>query len=67
MLTRILPAETRELADVEDDIRERLSQEMRFQRVAGTVRELEEQGLVEYDDEGVDRLLSMSGLPTRAN
>ena len=66
VLTDILPGEDRQLEDVEPEIRERLSQKMRFEKVARTVGALEEQGLVEYDDDGVDRLLSMSGLPTRA-
>ena len=65
VLTEILPGETRTLDDVQEEIRERLSKKMRFQRVVDTVDQLEAQGLVEYDDEGVDRLLSMSGLPTR--
>lgn len=66
VLTEIVPGEVRELEDVEDDIRERLSQKMRFRKVAATVAELEDQGLVEYDDEGIDRLLSTSGVPKRA-
>jgi hypothetical protein len=66
VLTDIVPGEVRELEDVEDDIRERLSQKMRFRRVAATVAELEGEGLVEYDEDGVDRLLSTAGLPKRA-
>ena len=64
-VTEIIPAQTRTLEDVEDEIRRRLSQKKRFEKVASTVRALEAQGLVQYDDEGVDRLLSMAGLPSR--
>jgi parvulin-like peptidyl-prolyl isomerase len=64
-VTEIIPAQTRTLEDVEDEIRRRLSQKKRFEKVASTVRALEAQGLVQYDDDGVDRLLSMAGLPSR--
>lgn len=66
VLTRIVPGQTRTLDDVEEEIRERLSQKKRFEKLAGTVRALEARGLVEYDARGVERLLSMSGLPERA-
>ena len=66
VLTDVVPGRTRELSDVEEGIRERLSQKMRFERVVQTVDALRAQGLVEYDDEGVDRLLSMSELPKRS-
>ena len=48
------------------EIRDRLSQKKRFEKLVGTVGSLEAQGLVQYDDAGVERLMSMSGLPTRA-
>lgn len=66
-VTEILPAETRTLEDVEHEIRERLSQKKRFENLAATLRSLEAERLVRYDDDGVDRLLSMSGLPSRAD
>ncbi len=66
-LTQIIPAETRTLEDVESEIRQRLSQRKRFEKVAATLRSLEAERLVRYDDQGVDRLLSMSGLPSRAD
>ena len=65
-LEEIIPGETRTLDDVEVEIRERLSQKKRFEKLVGTVRTLEAQGLVQYDDAVVERLMSMSGLPTRA-
>ena len=66
-LTQIIPAETRTLEDVESEIRQRLSQKKRFEKVAATLRSLEAERLVRYDDQGVDRLLSMSGLPSQAD
>lgn len=67
VVTEIIAGETRTLAEVEDEIRQRLSQKKRFERIVSIVRALQSEGLVEYDDEGVDRLLSMSGLPKRGD
>lgn len=58
--------ERRTLAEGEEKVRERLSQKKRFQNVVEIVQRLESQGLVRYDERGVERLLSMTGLPTRA-
>jgi len=65
VITDIVPGATRELEDLEEEIRERLSQKSRYQKVEATIDALQAQGLVEFDDEGVDRLLSTTGLPTR--
>lgn len=51
--------------EAEKDIRSRLSQEKRLRKVVEIVQRLEAQGLVHYDKRGVERLLSMSGLPER--
>jgi parvulin-like peptidyl-prolyl isomerase len=66
VLTEIVPGESHTLRDVEDEIRTRLSQKKRFEKLAETVRALEAEGLVQYDDQGVQRLLSMPGLPEHA-
>jgi hypothetical protein len=58
--------EHRTLAEVEEEVRERLSQKKRLQNVVEIVQRLEAQGLVQYDESGVERLLSMTGLPARA-
>lgn len=65
MLTEIIPAEKRTVQDVEDEIRKRLSQKKRFEKLVEIVRKLEAEGMVQYDDRGVERLLSMAGLPER--
>lgn len=65
VLTEILPGERKTLLDVEDEIRERLSQKQRFERLVKIIRAREADGLVEYDHEGVVRLRTMPGLPTR--
>ena len=65
-LEEIIPGETRTLDDVEDEIRERLSQKKRFEKLVQTVQGLEAADLVHYDNEGVERLMSMAGLPERA-
>lgn len=65
-LEEIVPAEHKTLQDVEGEIRERLSQKKRFQRVVAIVDALRAHGLVTYDEENVEHLLSMSGLPRRA-
>lgn len=66
VLTDIVAGKRRSLSEAEDEIRERLSQKKRFEKLAETVRAREAEGLVQYDDEAVDRLLSMTGLPKRA-
>ena len=65
VLTEILPEERRTLAEVEDEIRERLSQKKRFENLAAIIERGEQAGLVAYDDEGVASLLAMPGLPER--
>ncbi|KPK15557.1 MAG: hypothetical protein AMJ62_08550 [Myxococcales bacterium SG8_38] len=65
-LQEIVPAERRTIDEVEDEIRERLSQKKRFESVVAIIDRLRAEGLVSYDDEGVERLLSMRGLPERA-
>jgi hypothetical protein len=66
VLAEILPAEHSTLDDVEAEIRERLSQKKRFERLVEIVQDLEAKGLVQYDEQGVERLLSMAGLPERS-
>lgn len=65
VLTEILPSERKTLREVESEIRDRLSQKKRFERLAEVIRAGEAAGLVEYDAEGVARLLEMPGLPER--
>ena len=65
VVTEILPGASRSISDVDAEIRERLSQAKRFRKVVEIVQNLEAQGLVQYDEQGVKRLLSMSGLPER--
>ena len=65
VLTEIIPEERRTIDDVEDEIRERLSQKKRFVNLVERVERLEARGLVEYDEQGVERLMSMPGLPER--
>lgn len=67
VVTEILPGEHRSIDEVEGEIRERLSQKKRFEGIVAIVQNLEAKGLVEYDEQGVERLLSMPGLPERAN
>ena len=66
VLTEILPAEHTTLDEVEGEIRERLSQKKRFEQLVKIVQDLETKGLVQYNDEGVERLLAMAGLPERS-
>jgi len=66
VLTEVLPAESRSLEDVEDEIRLRLSQKKRFEKLLSVVRARQADGLVTYDDDGVALLLAMPGLPERA-
>jgi len=66
VLTEILPEEVRSVGEAEDEIREQVSQQKRLSQIVAIVQGLEGQGLVRYDQRGVDRLLSMPGLPERA-
>jgi len=66
VVAQILPEEVRTIDEAEDDIREQLSQTKRFREIVAIVRGLEAQGLVHYDEQGVERLISMPGLPERA-
>lgn len=65
-LEEIIPAGNETAEDFEEEIRERLSQKKRFERVMSIIDELQGRGLVSYDDDAVNRLLSMAGLPKRA-
>jgi tRNA C32,U32 (ribose-2'-O)-methylase TrmJ len=56
----------RTFEEVETELRERLSQKRRLGAIVAIVRGLEAEGLVRYDEQGVQRLLSMPGLPERA-
>ena len=66
VVTEIVPGKTRTLADAETEIRERISQQRRLGAIVAIVHGLETEGLVQYDETGVQRLLSMPGLPRRA-
>lgn len=66
VVAEIVPADRRSLAEVEEQSRERLSQAKRLALLVRTVQALKAEGLAEYDDEGVERLLSMAGLPKRS-
>ena len=67
VVTEIVPGARRTLDDVEDEIRTRLSQKKRFERLVATVQGLEAEGLVRYEELNVERLLSMPGLPERSD
>lgn len=67
VVAEILAAEQRSMAEVEADARLRISQSKRATRLVRTVQRLKAEGLVEYDEEGVERLLAMAGLPERAD
>jgi Mn-dependent DtxR family transcriptional regulator len=64
---RIEPNKQRSLPDLESEIRDRLSEKKRFERLVETIRKLEAKGLVHYDDQAVERLTSMQGLPERGD
>lgn len=66
VVAEIVPAEQRSLEDVEEESRDRLSQAKRVLKLVRIVQALQAEGLVEYNVEVVDRLLSMPGLPQRA-
>lgn len=63
VVTEIQPANVKTRADVEEETRERISQAKRLAGIVRVVRALHAENLVSYDDEGVDRLLAMEGLP----
>ncbi len=65
-VAEIQPAERRTLADVEEESRERLSQKKRFERLNAIIQGLEADGLVELEEEMVERLVSAKGLPQPA-
>ena len=65
-LEEIIPAEHETVSEAEEGIRERLSQKKRLERVVSIIDKLQAQGVVEYNEPGVKQLLSMSGLPKRA-
>jgi hypothetical protein len=66
VLTEVLAAKPATLEAYDAEIRERLSQKRRFENVASIVRTVQAEGVVEVDDDAVDRLLAASSLPTRA-
>lgn len=66
VVTEILPEEMRTLEDAESEIRDQLSQSRRLGAIVAIVQGLEAQGLVQRNEPGVQRLLSMPGLPERA-
>ena len=67
VVDEILPAEQRSLADVEEASRIRISQGKRTALLVQTVQALKAEGLIRYDEQGVERLLSRIGLPERAD
>lgn len=67
VVAEILPAEQLSLSDVEEASRLRISQARRTALLVQTVQGLKAEGLVQYDEEGVERLLSRTGLPERAD
>ncbi|MBW2224200.1 MAG: peptidyl-prolyl cis-trans isomerase [Deltaproteobacteria bacterium] len=66
VVSEILPGDMRTFEEVETELRERLSQQRRLGAIVAIVQGLEAEGLVRYDEQGVQRLLSMPGLPKRA-
>ena len=67
VVAEILPEERRSPADVEEESRDRISQAKRITEIVRIVKALQAEGLGKYNDEGVARLLSMAGLPERAD
>ncbi|MEM8605638.1 MAG: peptidylprolyl isomerase [Myxococcota bacterium] len=61
----IQPGKTRTVRDVDDEIRERLSQQARFETLVSLVGALESEGIVQYQPEAVQRLLEAEELPRR--
>jgi parvulin-like peptidyl-prolyl isomerase len=66
VLAEILPEEVRAIDDAEGEVRTLLSEQERIAKLVTIVQDLEAQGLVHYDEQGVARLLSMPDLPERA-
>ncbi|MDH3653181.1 MAG: peptidyl-prolyl cis-trans isomerase [Myxococcales bacterium] len=67
VVAEIMPAEQLSMADVEEASRFRISQGKRTAMLVRTVQALTAEGLIQYDEEGVERLLSRTGLPERAD
>ncbi|NNE17001.1 MAG: peptidyl-prolyl cis-trans isomerase [Myxococcales bacterium] len=67
VVAEILPAEQLSISDVEEASRLRISQGKRTAMLVKTVQALKADGLIRYDEQGVERLLSRSGLPKRAD
>ncbi|MGB5365748.1 MAG: peptidylprolyl isomerase [Polyangiales bacterium] len=67
VVDEILPAEQLSMAEVEEASRFRISQGKRTEMLVKTVQALKAEGLIRYDEEGVERLLARSGLPERAD
>lgn len=67
VIAEILPAERLSMAEVEEASRFRISQGKRAAMLVRTVQALTAEGLAQYDEKGVERLLSTTGLPQRAD
>lgn len=67
VVAEILPAERLSMAEVEEASRLRISQGKRAAMLFRTVQALRAEGLAQYDEEGVEHLLSRTGLPQRAD
>ncbi len=67
VVAEILPAERLTMAEVEEASRSRISQGKRAAMLVRTVQALTAEGLAQYDEEGVERLLSRTGLPQSAD
>ncbi|MEM7435548.1 MAG: peptidyl-prolyl cis-trans isomerase [Myxococcota bacterium] len=65
VVTEIASGEDNALADVEDDIRDRLSDQARFEALVAVVQELEAEGLVEHRPAVRTKVLHRSGATTR--
>lgn len=65
VLTEILPAESRTVADVEPEIRERLAAKRRYERMQALTQGLDAQDFVRYNDAVVGRLMTAEELPKR--
>ena len=66
-LAEIRPEQVKSREDVEEETRNRISQAKRLTEIVRIVQALNAEGLVSYDDAGVERLLAMEGLPERGN
>lgn len=67
VIAEILPAERLSMAEVEEASRFRISQGKRAAMLVRTIQALTAEGLAQYDEKGVERLLSTTGLPQRAD